>query len=157
MKLSRFESREKDCPLDPGFEPGEYDVICSRGKQYYNHIGNIRFRTMIENHVERYCRAETKVGKSAVVVSIVHAIRILSPAGGFVRFSLKRGCYVEIGDELVSRDLMNACIDKLNNSDYRLLMHDDRQGKRWAMLSVSGERMEQEELLGALTCPIPMT
>ena len=112
MKLSRFESRVKDYPLDPGFEPGEYDVICSRGKQYYNHIGNIRFRTMIENRVDQYCRAETKVVKSAVVVSIVHAIRVLSPAGGFVRFSVKRGCYVEIGDELVSQDFMNARVCK---------------------------------------------
>lgn len=104
MKRSRINSKEKDCPLDPGYEPGEYDVICSRGKQYYNHVGNIRFRNMIENQVERYCRADTKVGKTMVVMSIVDAIRGASPRGGFVRFSMRRGCYVEIGDELVSHD-----------------------------------------------------
>lgn len=129
MKLGLSESRDKDWLLDSGFEPGEYDVICSRGKQYYNHIGNIRFRTMVESHVEEYCRAETKVGKGAVVMSIVDAIRRASPAGGFVRFSVKRGRYVEIGDELVSQDSKNPCIDEHNDSNTCEFTSNEKQAR----------------------------
>lgn len=132
MKRSLLvESKDTDCPLEPGFEPGEYDVICSRGKQYYNHVGNIRFRALIQDQVERYCRAENKVAKSRIVMSIVNEIRSASPSGGFVRFSLKQGCYVEIGDELVSYDSKDVCIDELNNSidPLRMLVNQLKQAR----------------------------
>ena len=116
------ESKGTDSPLDPGFEPGEHDVICSRGKQYYNHIGNIRFRALIQDQVERYSRAENKVAKSRIVMSIVNEVRSASPAGGFVRFSLKRGCYVEIGDELVSQYSINVYVDEPDDSIHPLRM-----------------------------------
>ena len=38
----KFENKPRNLPRD--FVPGEYDVICPRGKQAWNHQGNKYFR-----------------------------------------------------------------------------------------------------------------
>ena len=96
-------STQKERPLEAGFEPGPFDVICSRGKQFFNHIGNARFRSIVDNHINDYYRARSKLEKGRLFMSIVQEVRGASRGGGFVRFSAERGCYVEIGDEMVGR------------------------------------------------------
>lgn len=93
----------KDSPLPLDFQPGQYDVICSRGKRAFHHEGNKWFRRVIETHVEAYMAAPSKVDKSLLVIAIVDSIRSRSPIGGFVRFSREMDCFVEIGDILVSK------------------------------------------------------
>jgi hypothetical protein len=116
--------KEKDAPLCHTFQPGLYDVICQRGKHAYTHIGNRRFRIMIENQVAAYANAPTKVDKSLLVISIVDTVRQLSPNGGFVRFCKKQGCYVEIGDNLARekvghalREIMNGKKKSISNNE----------------------------------------
>ena len=71
--------------LSKGYEPGEYDVICGRGKRALDHVGNIRFRDLIRTHLPEYSIAVTKTDKSMIVSAIIDTIRRLSPEGGFIK------------------------------------------------------------------------
>jgi hypothetical protein len=50
-------------------------------------VGNRRFRVCIENNLEKYAEAKTKLDKSLIVMSIVDNIREASKkqGGGFVK------------------------------------------------------------------------
>lgn len=85
--------------LSPDFSPGDFDVICGRGKECYNHTGNLRFRTAINMALAPYNEADTKLQKSLIVMSIVETFRSNSDEGGFVRLDRSRGTWYEIGDE----------------------------------------------------------
>lgn len=83
----------------PGFlGPGEYDVICARGKRALGHPGNRRFRAMIEDNLEKYSKANSKLEKSLIVSEIVDAVRESSPYGGFIRE--EGGVWYEVGDHI---------------------------------------------------------
>ena len=63
-----------------------------------DHPGNVAFRTYIENSIETYAEATTKLEKSIVVSKIVEAIRSASPEGGFVK--KENGRWYEVGDHM---------------------------------------------------------
>ena len=79
---------------------GEYDVICGRGCRCFNHIGNKRFRKVVEAHLDRYSRAVTKTDKTTIICEIVIHVRSISPDGGFVKKDPLTGRYFEVGDFL---------------------------------------------------------
>jgi hypothetical protein len=87
MHQSTTKSSKKDLAdeLPEGFEPGEYDVICSRGKWAMNAPGNVRYRNIIKENLQRYSETTTKQEKSAIVSEIVESVQALTPEGGFVR------------------------------------------------------------------------
>mmetsp|Transcript_22734 Transcript_22734/g.33574 ORF Transcript_22734/g.33574 Transcript_22734/m.33574 type:complete len:224 (+) Transcript_22734:94-765(+) len=65
---------------------GMYDVICnSRSKRSFDHVGNRRFRVMIENHVVNYDKAYSKTDKGIIVTSILRTIQ--DAGGNFIRKS----------------------------------------------------------------------
>jgi hypothetical protein len=55
--------------------PGEFDVICGRGRSTFLHSGNKRFRALIEHHIALYSEANTRLEKSLVVSRICGAVR----------------------------------------------------------------------------------
>jgi hypothetical protein len=84
-------------PLGPNFTgPGPYDVVCARGSEARNHVGNRRFRDLIKSHIDRYSQAATKIEKSSIVSAVIDAIRRDSPGGGFVKEI--DGKFFEVGD-----------------------------------------------------------
>jgi hypothetical protein len=91
--------RSKNMALEDGYQPGDHDVICGRGKSAFHHPGNRRFRLTIYMYMDRYQRAHTKLDKSLDVISIVDSFR--NHSGGFVkRNAKKQGEWIEIGDQL---------------------------------------------------------
>jgi hypothetical protein len=80
------------------FQPGQYDVICARGKRALQHEGNKRFRAMIEKNLSSYSSAANKVEKSLIVSSIIDCVRKNSPHGGFVKE--ENGQWYEVGDHV---------------------------------------------------------
>lgn len=100
--------RSKKMTLEDGYEPGDHDVICGRGKSAFHHPGNRRFRLVIYMYMDRYQRAGTKLDKSLVVISIVDSFR--SHSGGFVkRDAKKQGEWIEIGDQLAVSCCSHMC------------------------------------------------
>lgn len=71
---------------------GPYDIICkSRTRKDFDHVGNRRFRVIIENHCETYNNAKTKSDKSAIVLSILRSIR--DSGGNFVQRNRRLCCW----------------------------------------------------------------
>jgi hypothetical protein len=85
-------------PLAPNFQPGNFDVICARGKRALQHPGNVRFRNMVEMHLQVYSQASSKLQKSSIVTTIVDHVRRTSPQGGFVRE--EKCIWYEVGDHI---------------------------------------------------------
>jgi GR25 family glycosyltransferase involved in LPS biosynthesis len=88
----------KNLPFE--YRLGENDVYCGRERQYNNHIGNLRFNTIVEANLERYCNARNKKEKSSIIYEVVDQVRANSPGGGFVKRSVKSTIWYEIGDTL---------------------------------------------------------
>jgi len=112
--------------LPQGFYPGNYDVMCGRGKVPIDHIGNKRFKIIITNYYERYSNAASRFEKSLIVSEIVDAIRENSCGGGFVKFSpLNGGYWYEVGDqfarEKVSQELRNVLSNQYKSSNFQKL------------------------------------
>lgn len=107
--------RENATPLSEQFSPSNYDVICGRGAQCYNHIGNRRFRVTIGMNLQRYLSASSKIEKTLVVMSIVDTIRESSPEGGFVKQHPTTGRWFEVGDHL-AREKVGQALRQLQRS-----------------------------------------
>lgn len=95
-----------ETPLGSDFRPGQYDVICERGKDSYNH--NHHFREIIQEHLELYSQCQTKVDKSVLVLALVDVVRERSQGGGFIKFCHRRSCYIEIGDRGARQKVAHA-------------------------------------------------
>jgi hypothetical protein len=67
--------------------PASCDILLGRGKGYFNHVGNVRYRSIIEEHKERYDRA-TKEKRQGIAEGIVDMVyndyggRFLKDDGG---------------------------------------------------------------------------
>jgi hypothetical protein len=96
------------------FHPSDYSVICGRGKNTYNHIGNRRYRIIASMFIERYSRAATKTTKSAIVSEIITLIRQLD--GNF--WKLKGGTWFAV-EENYAREKVGASLRDLLHSTYR--------------------------------------
>ena len=82
--------------LPEHYQVGPNDVVCGRGKGSYNRPGNKKFRALVQDHVQEYVQAKTKLDKSMVLSAIVEKVRE-DVGGRFVK--QKKGTWYEIGDE----------------------------------------------------------
>jgi hypothetical protein len=82
--------------LPEDWGPSGKDVILGRGRNIWNHIGNMMFRLKVQSKVDEYSKARTKLDKSTILSSIVADIRAGSPKGGFVRKDPKTGRWCEV-------------------------------------------------------------
>lgn len=121
--------------LPEGFEPGEYDVICGRGRKSFHHLGNSCFRDLVARCLERYANA-TKVEKSFVLSDVVNQVRQLSPNGGFVKKDQSSGRWHEVGDFLAREKTSQAFRDALHdlykssNTSKKKRRHAERTGRQ---------------------------
>ena len=83
--------------LPHGYSPGEHDVICGRGRKAFSHVGNERFRKLVESRLAEYSSASAKLEKSYILSDIVCEVRRRSPTGGFVKRDTTTGHWYEVG------------------------------------------------------------
>jgi hypothetical protein len=96
------------------FQPSDYSVVCGRGKDSFNHVGNRRFRALATMFIERYSGADRKAAKSAIVSEIITMIR--QAGGNFCKH--KRGTWFEVGDHY-AREKVGALLRDLLHTQYR--------------------------------------
>jgi hypothetical protein len=96
------------------FQPSEYSILCGRGKDSFNHVGNRRFRNLASMFVERYSRACTKAAKTGIVSEIMDVIR--QADGNFCQF--KMGVWIEVGDHH-AREKVSALLRDFLHNEYR--------------------------------------
>jgi len=93
--------------------PGMNDVLCGRGGGTNNHIGNVRFRQLVNGHKLRYLAA-TKSEKPMVAREVVAIWRNLNPPGRFLaqqktKDGKKNVTWKEVGDKK-AREKASQCL-----------------------------------------------
>lgn len=97
-----------------------HDVICGRGKKCFHHYGNECFRKLINDRLDEYTNAASKIEKTMIIREIIANIRDKTPLGGFVKYDPMRKRYFDIGETLaVSKGLFY--FDLLTASNGRLI------------------------------------
>jgi hypothetical protein len=100
-------------PLGADFIPSDYSVICGRGKDSYDHIGNYHFRELATLFVARYSRASSKIEKSEIVSEMVNMIQQAGPGGIFCKF--EKGAWFKVSD-IYAREKASALLRDLVQS-----------------------------------------
>lgn len=75
-------------------EPKTFDVLCGRGRDCYEHVGNKEFRDMIDANVRLYEETTTKHERGTIVTGIVRHIR--KNGGNFLRFDNQQQTWIEL-------------------------------------------------------------
>jgi hypothetical protein len=115
--------KRQSLPLN--YDPTDVDVCCGRGKRNWNHVGNVNFRKLIQNNVERYVAAPTKNEKTAVVISLVDEVR--EQGGHFLKQNVA-GSWFDIGDhqarEKVGHSLRDQVTSVSRHKNKQQAMHE---------------------------------
>jgi len=98
--------------LDPSFQPDNWSVICGRGKQVIDHIGNRRLKVLVEANLATYSSTKSTIKKTLIVSSIIDTIRTASPEGGFVKQCPKTKLWMEVGCD-VAREKVGQLLREL--------------------------------------------
>jgi hypothetical protein len=93
--LAASGSRTRRSELGVDFQPSLFSVICGRGKDSYDHVGNQHFRELASMFVARYARAGSKVEKSEIVSEMVGMIH--QADGTFCKY--EKGTWFQVGDQ----------------------------------------------------------
>lgn len=97
-------------------EAHEFNVICGRGLKVLNHIGNQRFREVVQQHRERYSLAQSKMQKSYVVNDILASI--CSAGGNFVSYNSRSNAFEKVSERRAREKIGQGLRDVLH-STYR--------------------------------------
>ena len=89
-----LEQHSGKCSTSMVFVPNRSDVLLGRGKGYFNHVGNVRYRNLIDDLHSRYENAtrDEKQQLAKEVVGIVHEL-----GGRFLKYD--GGIWTDIDDE----------------------------------------------------------
>lgn len=117
MVFSESDCAEDKISFHSDFSPRRNDVICARGKHYWDHEGNKMYRTIVALSKDKYIKATSKIEKSLIVSEIVESIH--NSGGSFVKQD-KEGRWVEVDDhsarEKVSQSLRDNLFDQYRSS-----------------------------------------
>eukprot|EP00980_Cylindrotheca_fusiformis_P013693 scaffold3515_cov126-Cylindrotheca_fusiformis.AAC.42 len=102
--------------LPPDYIPGEFTVLCGRGKEYTTSIGNQHLKSLIDKHLKGYSQARGKVPKSAIVSDIMRSVRAVCPEPTFVKF--EDGSWWEV-DKAFAREKIGCMFRDALHPQYR--------------------------------------
>lgn len=119
--LSSLSHSQADLPEDHGkaSPPTFVDVVCSRGKRYFRHPGNQRFRQIIHESVQEYIDAETRMDKSIVIDSIIDSVRAQDDSRlvRFMKHQNRSNTWTELPLEQIRDKVSHALRDAVNGLD----------------------------------------
>ena len=84
--------------------PGDRDVLCGNVNSFYDHIGNRRFRKLIDMHVEEYLTDTSKC--DMLTRSVLDALN--SAGYRFLRFN-KDGVFEQLQQLEVIKTVSHSC------------------------------------------------
>jgi len=125
-----------ECSLPDDFSPGPNDVVCARGKSYWDHAGNQKYRALIAGCTEKYSATSNKLEKTLIVSEIVDSVH--KRKGKFVKKVKKGGPWVEV-DEVFAREKVGQSLrDGLHNK-YRSSTKAKKQRRSQVNEKISGD------------------
>ncbi|KAG7362021.1 hypothetical protein IV203_025687 [Nitzschia inconspicua] len=107
--------------------PRATDVVCARGRQFFNHPGNKRYRVLINSAIKRYASACNKMEKTLVVLDIIEKVH--KSNGRFIKREKKGGPWVE-ADEIFAREKCTQSLRDGLSTKYRSATKAKRE-RRW--------------------------
>jgi hypothetical protein len=96
--------------------PGPFDVVCARGRQFFNHSGNRRYRDLVGRLTKKYASARNKMEKSLVVLNIIEQVHQAN--GRFIKRENKDGPWVE-ANEIFAREKCTQSLRDGLSTKYR--------------------------------------
>eukprot|EP00525_Craspedostauros_australis_P002840 CAMPEP_0198115976 /NCGR_PEP_ID=MMETSP1442-20131203/8762_1 /TAXON_ID= /ORGANISM="Craspedostauros australis, Strain CCMP3328" /LENGTH=296 /DNA_ID=CAMNT_0043773625 /DNA_START=183 /DNA_END=1073 /DNA_ORIENTATION=+ len=106
--------------LPKDYKPRSVDVICARGKSWWNHGGNVRYRSLIAAASLAYSKAMTKLQKTVIVSQIADSVyRCIGSTenidnGMFVKRE-KNGQWVEVTEHFAREKIGQSLRDSLHD------------------------------------------
>jgi len=85
--------------------PERFDILCGRAKVSYNHIGNRRFRVIIQMNRERYQTSIARDDKTCIIYEIVKMIR---SCGRFLKLNTDTNQFYDVGDDFAREKVSHA-------------------------------------------------
>lgn len=95
-------------------EPGDFDVVCGRGKGSYNRPGNRFFQQLCREQMQTYLHASSKTEKSIVLLKIVKTVKSIYN-GRFLKYDSRQKCWYEISDSLARSKVGHAMREVMTN------------------------------------------
>eukprot|EP00543_Licmophora_paradoxa_P017257 CAMPEP_0202465856 /NCGR_PEP_ID=MMETSP1360-20130828/66909_1 /ASSEMBLY_ACC=CAM_ASM_000848 /TAXON_ID=515479 /ORGANISM="Licmophora paradoxa, Strain CCMP2313" /LENGTH=195 /DNA_ID=CAMNT_0049089777 /DNA_START=202 /DNA_END=785 /DNA_ORIENTATION=- len=119
------------------YEPTEYDVICGKGKRFYTHSGNARFREFVQSKLGGYQTVRAKYDKGLIVQEIVDMVQ---EKGAFLRMNKSTKCWEDISADSAREKVGHTIRDALGNATRRQVDDFAKRGSS----SVSGMASYQQ-------------
>lgn len=107
---------ETETCLGKDFEPGEWDVVCGRGKSWMEFVSNRRFRILVAIYLREYFETISRTKKSLIIKTIVTTIQNAG-GHGFVKKKEDMAWYrisPKEAREKVSHCLRDCLVDPQN-------------------------------------------
>jgi len=95
--------------------PHEHDVIYGRGGGTYHHVGNKKFRTMVEERKNKYNNS-IRFQKADIALEIIRIWRNQNPPGRFLKQNEKTGFWDDVGDKEAGRKTSQALREKKHSA-----------------------------------------
>ena len=125
--------------LDPNFEPGNFDVICGRGRDSYYHPGNQFLRNLIQRYHDDFGKATTRVERMDVVTNVIEQVR--SKGMGFIKQDETGGTWSVVSDRL-AREKVGNMFRNSQGGKYRSSFQS-KQKKRQEFIATVNRRTQQ--------------
>ena len=122
--------------LAKDFVPSPRDVVCARGKSYWDHEGNKMYRSLIAGATEKYASTTNKLEKTLIVSEIVNAVH--KQNGMFVKKERKGGPWVEV-DEVFAREKIGQSLRDGLHDKYRSATKTKKQRKEKVTEKFNGD------------------
>jgi len=116
ISILKFESdSHKQSNLSGSFQPGPNDVVCARGKSFWDHKGNQKYRVLIAKSTEKYASTNNKLARTLIVSEIIEAIR--TSGGRFVKKAGngRDGLWTEVKEILAREKVGQSLRDGLSS------------------------------------------
>uniref|UniRef100_A0A7S4N5D4 DUF6824 domain-containing protein n=1 Tax=Odontella aurita TaxID=265563 RepID=A0A7S4N5D4_9STRA len=98
-------------PLRDIKEPHEHDVLYGRGGGTNHHIGNKRYRQMVEDKKVDYVNSK-RLDKPLVALNIIRQWREQDPSGRFLKLDERTGLWHDVGDKKAREKTSQALREK---------------------------------------------
>ncbi|CAJ1946034.1 unnamed protein product [Cylindrotheca closterium] len=102
--------------LPSAFAPGNYTVLCGRGKEYTSSTGNKHLKSLVHKYLKPYSEAKNKMAKSSIVAEIMGQIKVLCTDVAFVK--LENGVWWEV-DDAFAREKIGCMFRDTLHTQYR--------------------------------------
>jgi hypothetical protein len=128
--------------LPSSFVPGPHHVVCARGKAFWDHEGNQRYRAIVAAATPKYAQSNSKLDKSLIVSEIIQSLQLASGQHDccFVKKKLK-GTWVQCSEHFAREKVSQSLRDGLEGQ-YRSSTKAKKRRRTKASESIN-ERVER--------------